>query len=429
VTTISPDTQAALLLCGHLERGRQSTDPLTPSEYNLLAAWLVDHGMRPSDLLRREGTSRLQALSPAVTKERLRHLLDRGLALAMASEEWDQRGLWVIGRSDAAYPAGLRKLKRSAPPLLYGAGDMELFKKPGLGIVGSRDADEEALVFTSRLGGRCAEEGIAVVSGGARGVDQAATDGVVEAGGTSVVVLAEGLTKPAATRSYRELIADGRLLLVSPFHPGARWTAGNAMGRNKVVYCLSGWVVVVVSGTEGGTWAGATENLKHGWVPLFVRSGADVPEGNERLLKRGALGIDEEMIRAGNLATALDRARPDAVAGTAQADLFSAGETDGGPVSEASGTPAARPGDSPRVLPDTPADAGDPPDILAVVWPYLAPRFREEVRAADLKTVAAELGLKDGQFRAWIDAAVERGLLRQEERPLRYRLSEGEKLL
>jgi hypothetical protein len=232
-----------------------------------------------------------------------------------------------------------------------------------------------------------------VVSGGARGVDQAATDGVVEAGGTSVVVLAEGLTKPVATRSYRELIADGRLLLVSPFHPGARWTAGNAMGRNKVVYCLSHWVVVVASGTDGGTWAGATENLKHGWVPLFVRSGADVPEGNEQLLKRGALVIDEEMIRAGDLATALDRPRPDAVAGTAQADLFSAGETDGGLVSEPSGTPATRPDDSPRVLPDTPADAGDPPNG---VYPGVAGAWR----AVPLQILCVRVGTHSSSRRS-----------------------------
>jgi predicted Rossmann fold nucleotide-binding protein DprA/Smf involved in DNA uptake len=428
MTPITQDTQVTLLLCGYLERGRQSVDPLTTTEYNLLVQWLKKRKMRPTDLLQLEGRSELETLSATVTRERLKALLDRGLALAMATEEWNQRGLWVAGRSDPHYAARLRILKRAMPPLLYGAGDYRIIEKRGLGMVGSRDADETALEFTRSLSRKCASDGLAVVSGGARGVDQVATEAALDGDGTSVVVLSEGLLKPMASKLHRDPVSEGRLLLLSPYHPGARWTAGNAMGRNKVVYALSDWVVVVSSATDGGTWAGATENLKHGWVPLFVRSGADVPEGNERLLKKGALGVDEEMMRAGDLAAVLDRPRPDALAGTAQADLFSAGETDGGAGNAPSGTPAARPDDSPRVLPDTPADAGDPPDMLAVVWPYLAPRFREEVRATDLKTVAGELGLKDVQLRAWVAEAVERGLLRQEERPLRYRLSEGEKL-
>ena len=66
------------------------------------------------------------------------------------------------------------------------------------------------------------------------------------------------------------------------------------MGRNKVIYGLANYAVVVSSDLEkGGTWAGAVEALRGDWCPVFVRSGEDVPAGNRELLKRGAAPITE----------------------------------------------------------------------------------------------------------------------------------------
>ena len=59
--------------------------------------------------------------------------------------------------------------------------------------------------------------------------------------------------------------------MVSPYHPTAGFSAGAAMGRNKLVYALSDVAVVVSSGqASGGTWTGASEALKAGWVPVLV---------------------------------------------------------------------------------------------------------------------------------------------------------------
>jgi predicted Rossmann fold nucleotide-binding protein DprA/Smf involved in DNA uptake len=53
------------------------------------------------------------------------------------------------------------------------------------------------------------------------------------------------------------------------------------MERNKLIYALADWAIVVASAAgQGGTWTGALENLKAGWAPLFVRNGSDVPDGN-----------------------------------------------------------------------------------------------------------------------------------------------------
>jgi DNA processing protein len=63
-----------------------------------------------------------------------------------------------------------------------------------------------------------------------------------------------------------------------------------AMARNKLIYALSDFGLVIASDAEkGGTWAGAEEALKSGMVPVFVVDGPDVPDGNRLLIKRGAI--------------------------------------------------------------------------------------------------------------------------------------------
>ncbi len=61
------------------------------------------------------------------------------------------------------------------------------------------------------------------------------------------------------------------------------------MGRNRLIYCLADYAIVVTSDAEkGGTSAGATEALKAGWLPVFVLDHAMMSDGNRLLLKKGA---------------------------------------------------------------------------------------------------------------------------------------------
>lgn len=68
------------------------------------------------------------------------------------------------------------------------------------------------------------------------------------------------------------------------------FAVGSAMGRNRVIYAPAD-DAIVVSATlgSGGTWVGARQNLAAGWVPLFVRAGADASPGCRELLRRGGL--------------------------------------------------------------------------------------------------------------------------------------------
>ena len=63
-------------------------------------------------------------------------------------------------------------------------------------------------------------------------------------------------------------------MLATPYLPHASFNVGMAMARNKLIYALSDFGLVIASDAEkGGTWAGAEEGLKAGWVPVFVVDG------------------------------------------------------------------------------------------------------------------------------------------------------------
>jgi predicted Rossmann fold nucleotide-binding protein DprA/Smf involved in DNA uptake len=79
--------------------------------------------------------------------------------------------------------------------------------------------------------------------------------------------------------------------LVSLVDPAARFNVGNAMQRNKIIYGLANAGLIVSSDVnKGGTWAGAIEQLdRFKNCNIYVRDGAEAPDGNRRLLERGAL--------------------------------------------------------------------------------------------------------------------------------------------
>ena len=291
---LSPETQAILLLCGRFNKvDTGNTAPLTLSEHNRLVKWLRGRKLSPAVFVQPEGEDILSENDLPMEAERLRVLLGRGAALALIVEGWDNQGIWVVSRYDSEiYPQRLAALGGHAPPLLYGAGDPQLLSGGGIAVVGSRDADEEALEYTQSLVRTCARHGIQVVSGGARGIDSAAMQTVLEAGGTAVGVLADSLGKTSLSGRYREALMEKMLVLVSPYDPSSGFNVGNAMGRNKYVYALADLgLVVSTSAGKGGTWEGALEALKKQYV--YVRMNGSIPEGNRRLLELNALAFPE----------------------------------------------------------------------------------------------------------------------------------------
>jgi predicted Rossmann fold nucleotide-binding protein DprA/Smf involved in DNA uptake len=293
----SPATQATLLLCSPLRAGKnKDVQPLSIGEFNELEKQLQRVGASLEELLDADAAGLLKKLGLTVDAEKITALLGRGFMLSMAVETWQGAGVWVASRGESDYPERLHRLKQNAPPLLYGCGERKLLSRGGLAIVGSRDVDAAGEEFTKRVAASAAREEMQVVSGGARGVDQLAMLAALEAGGTVVGVLADSLLRSATSGKARESIQDGRLTLVSAFDPEAGFNVGNAMQRNKQIYAMADFGLIVSSGyNEGGTWSGAIEQLeKLRLTPIFVRAGDDVPEGNHQLLRRGALSFASE---------------------------------------------------------------------------------------------------------------------------------------
>ena len=291
MTKMTSDTQAVVLLCSHF--GKKSVlAPLTPTEYRKLAKVLWQLQKRPADLF--DDPTLLGRISAVtgIDLQRLHALMGRRVEMGLALEEWTRHGIWVISKSDTDYPVAFRDhIKNNNPPLLYGIGDRRLLSCGGLGFVGSRGVDEEGVCFTQKIARLCVENSKVVISGGAKGVDKTSVDAALEANGYAVAILADNLLKNSLSPAYREAIATGHLLLLSPYHPYAPFSVGNAMGRNKLIYSLADFTLVVSSDyNKGGTWAGAKEELnRQERKKVFVRIASNVPDGNKKLLELGAI--------------------------------------------------------------------------------------------------------------------------------------------
>jgi predicted Rossmann fold nucleotide-binding protein DprA/Smf involved in DNA uptake len=324
--TITSRTDATLLLCAQLKPGTAAT-PLSAGEFHRLGALLAEHERSPVDLLDARGVADcLQVLrESAWDAERVARLLDRGAAVAIARDRWSQAGIWVMAHDEADYPRPwTARLGPQAPPLMFGVGDVRLGQRDGYAIVGSRAADEAALAFAATLAALCAKQDLAVISGGAKGIDQAAMSAALDAGGAAVGILSDGLARAGVAGANRDALERRTLLLVSPYSPDAPFHVGAAMGRNKLIYALAQASFVIASDAQtGGTWSGATENLKAKWSLLIVRDGDGVPAGNSQLIKRGGLAFPAAQL-TGDLDLRTWCAGPRAdVDGEAQTSLFS----------------------------------------------------------------------------------------------------------
>ncbi|MFH1604586.1 MAG: DNA-processing protein DprA, partial [Pseudomonadota bacterium] len=293
-SSLSPNTQAILLLTAPLIAGRTAPSPdlLTPGEYRRLARFLRDGQRQPADLLAPDAPPWLGECQHLIGGDRLQRLLARGFLLSQAVEHWQARAIWVISRADAEYPQRLKgRLRDQAPPIMYGCGDASILERGGLAVVGSRHVDEVLVEYTENIGRLMANARRSVISGGARGIDQAAMRGALEAGGKVVGVLADSLERVALQREHRDFLMASQLVVTSPYDPSSGFNVGNAMQRNKLIYALADAALVVNSDFEkGGTWAGAVEQLdKLRLVPIYVRTTEPAGKGLAALRRKGAL--------------------------------------------------------------------------------------------------------------------------------------------
>ena len=455
--TLSPNTQAILLLTAPLiaGRGTSSSELLSPGEYKRLARHLREIQREPADLVSPNASDLLRACQPVIDEARLQRLLGRGFLLSQVIERWQARAIWVVSRADAEYPRRLKaRMREDAPAVIYGCGDISLLELGGLAVVGSRHVDDSLIDYTMAVGRLAARAGRTLVSGGAKGIDQAAMRGALEAGGKVSGVLADSLEKTTMNREHRNLLLDGQLVLISPYDPSAGFNVGNAMQRNKLIYALADASLIVSSDlNKGGTWAGAIEQLdKLKFVPVYVRSVSGSSPGLEALRSKGALLWPNPQDTDGfegvfDVATLLPTAPPQSGLALFPGDgppkvvptvpavqemqlaIEALTEPMSPPVSEPSEVPVNPTRDPvPSVAQTTeastetarsvPTPASTPADLLfAAAREVIQLLLKDPMKDTE---VAAALDVSNAQAKAWLQRLVDQGAIEKQKKPAGY---------
>ncbi|OGR72006.1 MAG: DNA protecting protein DprA [Elusimicrobia bacterium GWC2_63_65] len=201
----------------------------------------------------------------------------------------EKAGVQVLTALDEGYPELLKKIY-DPPLVLYVRG---AFKPvPAAGIVGTRKATAYGLRTASRLASELAAAGVAVVSGLARGVDTAAHQAAVAAGGVTWAALGTGLATifPSENARLAGKIVETGGALVSEFPMEMQAFPSHFPRRNRIISGLSLATVVVEGGFESGALITARFALEQGREVLAVPGPVDSPvsRGPNYYIKNGA---------------------------------------------------------------------------------------------------------------------------------------------
>jgi DNA protecting protein DprA len=161
---------------------------------------------------------------------------------------------------------------------VYAAGDLALLQNPAVSIVGTREVSDDGYRRAHRLARELVSEGVIVMSGLARGVDEAAHTGAIAHGGRTIAVIGTPLDKayPAEHAELQMEIYRDHLLL-SPFSQGEKVFRSNFPKRNRVMALLSDATVIVEASDTSGTLHQAAECLRQERWLFIMRSVAEDP--------------------------------------------------------------------------------------------------------------------------------------------------------
>ena len=289
---MNPNSNAILTLCSHLCVG-EGIVPLEPKEYGDFAQKLLSADKKPCDLLEMSRQDIIKQLGADDNfADRIMRLVDRNASLCFELEKLSGMGIEAVTRADKEYPAALKKkLLGACPPIFYCAGDLELLNNRTVGFVGSRAVEQKDAEFTKNAVNRVVSLGYGVVSGGAKGIDTIAGTEAILRDSFSIEYVSDSMLRKLKSSDTVKRIQDGKLLMLSVVRPDAGFNVGIAMQRNRYIYAQSEATVVVRADlNKGGTWSGATENLRHSWCPTLCW---EYPyPGNKALIEKGAVAID-----------------------------------------------------------------------------------------------------------------------------------------
>ena len=235
----------------------------------------------PEALMSIRGISR--NLAEAISRHDYREAADRESARVAAC------GCKVVDCTSAGYPPLLREIA-DRPPYLYVQGNL-IDADPAIAVVGSRRASSYGLLNTGRLAAELAAQGVAIVSGMARGVDAAAHRGALQQGGRTIGVLGCGVDV-VYPQENRRLFAEmkEKAVLISEFPLGTLPLPENFPRRNRIISGLSRGVLVVEAAEGSGSLITAQYALEQGRDVFAIPGNINChgSRGTNRLIKQGA---------------------------------------------------------------------------------------------------------------------------------------------
>lgn len=160
----------------------------------------------------------------------------------------------IITIADPEYPDLLKQIY-DPPILLWIKGDPEALSKPGMGVIGTRNASGYGKKMAEKLSKELGEQGLCIFSGLAYGIDAIAHEAALSVAAPTVAVLGSGIDnlypKKHADLANRIIKQGGAVITEYPL--GTNPDAGNFPVRNRIVSGLSYGVLVVESGIQGGS--------------------------------------------------------------------------------------------------------------------------------------------------------------------------------
>lgn len=204
-------------------------------------------------------------------------------------------GAGLVGWCEPGYPALLAKIE-DAPPFLSMAGDPAKADLPMVALVGARNASLNARKLAESLAHDLAAAGLIVVSGLARGIDQAAHAGALPIEGRTAAVIAGGIDTiypPEHADLQRAVGTQG--LLIAEMPPGTQPQARHFPRRNRIISGMSLGTVVVEAALGSGSLITARFAGEQGREVMAIPGSPLDPrcKGGNSLLKEGASLVED----------------------------------------------------------------------------------------------------------------------------------------
>lgn len=205
-----------------------------------------------------------------------------------------------VRRADPDYPEKLTPFS-NMPTGFYLVGNLPAPGEKVVAIVGSRGCTPYGRSEAARFAGELAEAGVGIISGMASGVDCAAQEGAIEAGGRTYAVLGCGadVCYPASSRRVYDAICAGAGGILSEYPPGAPPLAWHFPVRNRIISALSDLVLVIEAREKSGSLITAGYALDQGRTVYALpgRSTDPMSRGCNQLIADGAgIAVEPDQI-------------------------------------------------------------------------------------------------------------------------------------